>query len=156
MKGIIISFVIGICSFFLSQSAWGQAVGKLPEGDFDSWPARFHKKVLIDSISRLECIYDFTEIDTLLERMNEHRLILQVGEKATFVQDYNSYFTDSIFRSRNYELRNGEVHSGGVTSGSQDSDTLNCSHNTIFSLISLTWQMYNKKLKAMVMKFLFV
>ena len=77
------------------------------QASYDEWvnsPCKFNALTLLDSAVVLECIYDFTEIDNVLEQARTHELILQIGKNVTRQTDFKDYLCDSIFKSRNYQM----------------------------------------------------
>ncbi len=66
----------------------------------DSWkdaPARFDKFDVQDSSIVAECIYAFTETDSVLNEGRNHELMLQVGKNFSKTLVYQEYKQDSIF-----------------------------------------------------------
>ncbi len=109
MKNLFLMLLICVCALVLPQNAGAQLRNGGLSDELAAQPCRFDKKEFLDSVSLLECIYEFTEIDTVLNEANDHRLILQVGSRATYIQDYHAYYRDSIYRSRNYDMTLGEA-----------------------------------------------
>lgn len=67
------------------------------------------EKMVLDSIAQLECIYAFTEVDSILEQTRNHELIVQIGNKAILQTDLKSYLCDSVIRARDYKVTYGEL-----------------------------------------------
>lgn len=80
----------------------------LPE-EMEKEPCPFEEKIVLDSAAQLECIYAFTEVDSVLENACNHELMVQIGNKAILQTDLNKYLCDSVFRKRDYNMTLGEA-----------------------------------------------
>ncbi len=81
-----------------------QAQLSASSGNWEDEPAKFEPIILLDSVAKLECIYTFAEIDTVLQKGRNHELILQIGENRTMQIDLNIYLCDSIYQSHKYQM----------------------------------------------------
>ncbi len=83
-----------IISFLLSLVSSAQELAD------DSWmdqKARFDKYDVQDSVLVAECVYAFTEVDSVLDQGCNHELMLLIGKSYSLTMDYQKYKQDSIF-----------------------------------------------------------
>lgn len=64
----------------------------------------FDPVILLDSVARMECLYDFSEIDTVKNKCLNHTLIVQIGEKVARQVDINWYLQDSVYVNHDYKM----------------------------------------------------
>ena len=62
-----------------------------------------------DSTCHLECIYAFSEVDSILGKGRNHELILQIGTSFSKFYDYGKYQQDSVVTAHNYDMTWAEV-----------------------------------------------
>ena len=90
---LLLSLVCGL------WAAWGQVVYRIPDGDeapqTSSRPYQSMNEKMVDE-PRLECLYEYTAIDTILRKAKLAQVILQVGPSWTKFIDYYMYWSDSV------------------------------------------------------------
>ena len=57
--------------------------------------------------SKMECIYHHVEVDTVLEKVQQHYMVLQVGDDYTTFISLCDYLRDSVYISRGNTTEDG-------------------------------------------------
>ena len=90
---LLLSLVCGL------WAARGQVVYRIPDGDeapqTSPRPYQPMNEKMVDE-PRLECLYEYTAIDTVLRKAKLAQVILQVGPSWTKFIDYYMYWSDSV------------------------------------------------------------
>lgn len=88
----------------LSCSISAQTRYYMLPSETDNQPCNFDPVILLDSVVRMECVYAFSEMDTVRNEGLSHTLIVQLGEKVARQVDINWYLQDSVYVSRDYKM----------------------------------------------------
>ena len=105
-----VCLMLGVLSGFMAVR--GQVAHIISDGNassaLDQRPYQLKNEKKVDE-SRLECLYEYTAIDTVLNQTKLDQVILQVGPSWTKFIDYYNYWADSVCWRSDWKITGAEV-----------------------------------------------
>ena len=103
---MLLGFVCSLCA------THGQVVQIIPDdGGSSEWVRQPHQPKNEKKVDepRLECLYEYTAVDTVLCRTKLAQVILQVGSSWTKFIDYYNYWIDSVCWRSDWKITTAEI-----------------------------------------------
>ena len=103
---MLLGFVCSLCA------THGQVAQIIPDdGGSSEWVRQPHQPKNEKKVDepRLECLYEYTAVDTVLRRTKLAQVILQVGPSWTKFIDYYNYWVDSVCWRSDWKITTAEI-----------------------------------------------